>query len=73
MQSSPAQPSVLDASAMKAEHRRFMSGRASDVHRIATPSQAQRQQSGQAASNGPSRDDFLTMQREVQTFGKSAC
>ena len=61
---------------MKAERRRFMSGRTSDVHRAANPQQQQqqqqqkRQQSAQEAGTGPSRGDFLTMQREVQVFGE---
>ncbi|DBB04617.1 hypothetical protein WJX77_008660 [Trebouxia sp. C0004] len=73
----PLQPSPADASAMKAERKRFMSGKASDVHRAATPQQPpKRQQKQQSAEDGssskPSRGDFLTMQREVQMFGAQA-
>lgn len=77
VQASASQPLLTDASAMKAERRRFMSGRTSDVHRAANPQQQQqqqqkRQQSAQEAGTGPNRGDFLTMQREVQVFGAEA-
>ncbi|DBB13805.1 TPA: hypothetical protein ACH3X3_000802 [Trebouxia sp. C0006] len=73
----PLQPSPADASAMKAERKRFMSGKTSDVHRAATPQQQpKRQQKQQSAEDGsstkPSRGDFLTMQREVQMLGAEA-
>ena len=53
-----------------------MSGKASDVHRAATPQQQQQQQQQQPSGladglTGPSREDFLTMQREVQMFGRT--
>lgn len=74
----PLQPSPADASAMKAERKRFMSGKTSDVHRAATPQQQpKRQQKQQSAEDGsstkPSRGDFLTMQREVQMLGETHC
>jgi len=74
----PLQASPADASAMKAERKRFMSGKTSDVHRAATPQQQpKRQQKQHSAEDGsstkPSRGDFLTMQREVQMFGETHC
>ena len=51
-----------------------MSGKASDVHCSATPQQQpqkQRQQSGQLPGSGLSREDFVSMQREVQTLGEA--
>ena len=74
--SQPVQPSLSSAPSAKAERRRFMSGKASDVHRAATP-QAQppkkRRLTGQSEGLGLSREDFLNMQREVQTFGEPCC
>lgn len=49
-----------------------MSGKAADVHRPAAP-QAQPQKRRrvlQPEGSGLNREDFLNMQREVQTFGE---
>ena len=70
------QSSLPKAPSAKAERRRFMSGKASDVHRAATPQQQpqkKRRLSGQSQGSGLSREDFLNMQREVQTFGEHCC
>ena len=69
----PTPPAALPA---KAERRRFMSGKAADVHRTAAPQaqpQKRRRVPGQPEGSGLIREDFLTMQREVQTFGERCC
>lgn len=69
----PVQSSPASVSSAKAERRRFMSGKASDVHRAAAPQeqpQKKRRLSSQSQGSGLSREDFLNMQREVQTFGE---
>lgn len=72
----PRHSAPSTALSAKAERRRFMSGKAADVHRTATP-QAQpdkrRRVSGQSTGSGLTREDFLNMQREVQTFGQHCC
>lgn len=53
-----------------------MSGKASDVHRAAAPQEQphkKRRLSGQSQGSGLSREDFLNMQREVQSFGEHRC
>ncbi|KAL3136921.1 hypothetical protein ABBQ32_006527 [Trebouxia sp. C0010 RCD-2024] len=67
-------PTLHAALSAKAERRRFMSGKAADVHRPAAP-QAQPQKRRrvlQPEGSGLNREDFLNMQREVQTFGAEA-
>ena len=56
---------------MKAERKRFMSGKTSDVHRAATPhQQPKRQQKQHSAEDGSgtkaNRGDFLTLQRKFR-------
>lgn len=65
-------PTPSPALSAKAERRRFMSGKAADVHRPAAPqAQPQKQRRvSQPEGSGLNREDFLNMQREVQTFGE---
>ena len=64
---SPAQ-----AAAIKSERKRFMSGKAASVHcDVNSQQQQSRQRKDQMDGTGPSRNDFLNMQREIQTFGES--
>ena len=75
------QASLQDSMSSKAERRRFMSGKAADVHHKPVlhqqqqkPKRTQTQQGQQIGVAGQplSRDDFLSMQKEVQQVGKHA-
>ena len=72
------QPFDQGSLSSKAARRRFMSGKAADIHHQSTAAsqqqqvrQKQQQQRQQRRSDQPlNRDDFLNMQKEVQQVGK---
>lgn len=74
------QASQQDSMSSKAERRRFMSGKAADVHHKPVLDQQQQKlkrkqhQMGRQigmADQPLGRDDFLNMQKEVQQVGKA--